>query len=134
MAGLVLVGLETIAPGVFLVWLGVAAIATGIADYAFGLSWQANVVVFAALSILAVAGGRALTRRQGDTVADAPHLNRRGDAQVGRRFVLDRPIRDGEGRVRIDDSVWRVVGPDLPAGTAIRVMRVDGATLVVEPA
>ena len=51
---------------------------------------------------------------------------------VGRSFRLDQPIVSGEGQVRVDDSVWRVVGPDLPAGSAVRVARLDGATLVVE--
>lgn len=132
--GLVLVGLETVAPGIFLIWLGIAAILTGLADYAFGLSWQANLVIFAALAVAAVAGGRALTRRRGDTAGDTGTLNRRGDVLVGRTFVLDQPIVSGEGRVRVDDSVWRAVGPDLAAGRAVRVVRLDGATLVVQAA
>ena len=133
-AGLVLVGLEALAPGVFLVWLGVAAILTGLIDAVFGLSWQANLLVFAVLALLSVAGGRALTRRRGEASAELPMLNRRGDALVGRDFVLDRPIAGGEGRVRVDDTVWRVVGPELPAGAVVRVTRVEGATLHVTSA
>ena len=130
--GLLLVGLETIAPGVFLLWLGIAAILTGLLDYAFGLSWQAAFVAFAILSVASVLVGRALTRRGmrgGDN-----SLNRRGDALVGRRFRLDVPIVAGEGRIRVDDSVWRVVGPDLPAGQEVTVLRIEGATLTVGPA
>ncbi|NNM71047.1 NfeD family protein [Enterovirga aerilata] len=130
--GLVLIGLETLAPGVFLFWLGIAAVLTGLLDYGLGLSWQAAFVAFAALSLASVLTGRALTRRGGG--ADGPALNRRGEALVGRRFRLDEPIVAGEGRIRLDDTVWRVVGPDLPAGAEIRVSRLDGATLVVEPA
>ena len=129
--GLLLIGAETIAPGVFLLWLGIAAILTGLLDYAVGLSWQAALVAFALLSIASVLAGRALTRRGmrgGDNT-----LNRRGDALVGRRFRLDRPIVAGEGRIRVDDSVWRVIGPDLPAGAEVRALRIEGATLVVEP-
>lgn len=133
-AGLVLIGGETLAPGIFLLWLGIAAILTGLADYSFGLAWQANLVLFAVLAVVAVGCGRALTRRHGDRPGGSPLLNRRGDALLGRVFVLDQPIVAGEGRVRVDDSVWRVVGPDAGAGAMVRVLRVDGATLVVEAA
>ncbi len=129
-AGLVLVGAETLAPGVFLVWLGIAALLTGVLDWAFDLSWQAAGVIFALLAVLSVLVGRVLTR--GDT--DAPPWLGRGEALVGRTFTLDRPITDGAGRIRVGDSVWRVVGPDLPAGAAVRAARLDGATLVVEAA
>ncbi len=78
--------------------------------------------------------GRALTRRPGEEPRDRPALNRRGEALVGRVFTLEEPIRDGAGRVRVDDSSWRVQGPDLPSGASMRVVRVDGATLVVEAA
>jgi membrane protein implicated in regulation of membrane protease activity len=129
--GLLLIGLETIAPGVFLLWLGIAAILTGLLDYGFDLSWQAAFVAFAGLSVASVLVGRALTRRG---MADGDNrLNRRGDALVGRRFRLDGPIVAGEGRIRVDDSVWRVVGPDLPAGQEITVLGIDGATLTVGP-
>jgi inner membrane protein len=130
--GLLLIGLETIAPGVFLLWLGIAAILTGLLDYAFGLSWQAAFVLFAVLAVASVLAGRALTARgmRGDDTA----LNRRGEALIGRRFRLDGPIVAGEGRIRVDDTVWRVVGPDLPAGAEVKALRLDGATLVVEPA
>jgi len=133
-AGLLLVGLETIAPGVFLVWLGIAAILTGVVDWALGPSWQVNLIVFAGLALLSVLCGRALTRRRDEDVGDSPMLNRRGDALVGRVFALDRAIAGGEGRVRVDDSVWRVTGPDLAAGSRVRVVRMEGATLVVEGA
>jgi membrane protein implicated in regulation of membrane protease activity len=49
-------------------------------------------------------------------------------------FTLDQPISGGEGRVRVGDSFWRVTGADAPAGAAVRVVRLDGATLVVEKA
>ncbi|MBV9078569.1 MAG: NfeD family protein [Methylobacteriaceae bacterium] len=133
-AGLVLVGAETFAPGIFLVWLGIAALATGIVEAAIGLSWQSALVLFAAFALVAVLAGRALTHRRGEHQPANPHLNRRGAALVGRVFILDGPLVAGEGRIRVDDSVWRVVGPDLPAGARVRALRLDGATLVVEPA
>jgi len=131
--GLVLVALELAAPGVFLIWLGLAAIATGLVDALFDLSWQASAIVFALLSVASVVVGRFVTRRRDEGSADQPFLNRRGAALVGRRFTLDAPITGGEGRVRIDDTVWRAVGPDCSAGTRVMVMGLDGANLVVAP-
>jgi membrane protein implicated in regulation of membrane protease activity len=126
--GLLLIGLETIAPGIFLFWLGIAALLTGIVDYALGLTWQLAFVTFAGLALVSVLVGRAVTRR-GSASSDT--LNRRGEALVGRRFTLDQPIVAGEGRVRVDDTVWRVTGPDLPAGVPVTVARIEGATLIV---
>ena len=61
-------------------------------------------------------------------------LNRRSDALVGRVFTLDKPIMDGSGTVRVDDTIWRVSGPDCPAGSKVKVVRADGASLTVEAA
>jgi hypothetical protein len=61
-------------------------------------------------------------------------LNRRADALVGRVFTLERPIIDGSGTVKIDDTVWRVAGPDTPAGSRVRIVRADGASLTVAAA
>ena len=132
--GLVLMALELLAPGVFLMWLGLAAIVTGVCDAMFDLSWQAGGMVFAALAVVSVGLGRMLTHRRSEESPDQPFLNRRGMALVGQSFTLDAPIAHGEGRLRIGDSVWRVVGADCPAGATVRVVRLDGATLVVEPA
>jgi inner membrane protein len=132
--GLVLMGLELLAPGVFLIWLGLAAMLTGITDWAFGLSWQSATLVFAGFSVAAVLIGRVVSRHRDEEDPGRPPLNRRGHNLVGRVFRLDAPIAGGEGRIKVDDSVWRIIGPDAPAGASVRVVRVDGATLVVESA
>ncbi|HEY1153047.1 MAG TPA: NfeD family protein, partial [Pseudolabrys sp.] len=64
--------------------------------------------------------------------SDAPTLNRRGASYVGRQFTLAEPIVNGVGRLRVDDSQWRISGIDAPAGVTVRVVRADGATLHVE--
>lgn len=130
--GIVLIGLELLAPGAFLLWFGLAAVATGLLDMVLDLTWQAAALAFAGLSVVTVLVGRALNRPSAQPDTDASHLNRRGQALVGRVFVLETPIRDGEGRIRVDDGSWRVTGPDRPAGGQVRVVRVEGATLVVE--
>jgi membrane protein implicated in regulation of membrane protease activity len=131
--GILLIGGEALAPGIFLIWFGLAAIATGLADAWLGLSWQAALITFAALSMgsvilgrLAVGGPKEVSREGG--------LNRRGQDFIGQVFVLDTPILHGEGRVRVGDSSWRVTGPDAAAGAPVRVVRVEGGTLVVEGA
>ena len=65
---------------------------------------------------------------------DQPTLNRRADSYVGRQFTLTQPVIDGVGSLHVDDSQWRISGPDLPAGSRVRVVAADGVTLRVEPA
>ena len=131
--GLALVAAEAVAPGIFLIWFGLAAILTGLADAWFGLSWLAALLVFAGLALAAVVLGRAVTGG-GRQVSREGDLNRRGQDFVGRVFALEAPIAGGEGRVRVGDSSWRLTGPDAPAGASVRVVRVEGGTLVVERA
>jgi membrane protein implicated in regulation of membrane protease activity len=131
--GLVLMGLEVLAPGVFLLWLGLAALLVGIISLFADWVWQVQVIAFAAFSLAAVPLWRRLATQSADN-PDSRFLNRRSDALVGRVFTLDKPISDGSGTVRVDDTVWRVSGPDCPAGSRIKVVRSDGASLVVEAA
>ncbi|OYW65485.1 MAG: hypothetical protein B7Z40_12540 [Bosea sp. 12-68-7] len=132
--GLVLIGGEVLAPGIFLLWLGLAALLTGAVIGLVDLGWQAAALVFAGLSLVAVLTGRLLTRRKDEEPDAATGLNDRGRRLIGRVFRLEATMTGGEGRIRIDDSSWRVTGPELLAGSEVRVVRVDGATLVVEKA
>lgn len=132
--GLVLVGGEMLAPGVFLLWFGLAALLTGIAIGLTGIAWQGALLVFAVLAVACVLVGRALTRRRAEEPDAASGLNDRGRQLIGKVFRLDATMAGGEGRIRVGDSSWRITGPELLAGTEIRVVRVDGATLVVEKA
>lgn len=132
--GLVLIGGEMLAPGAFLVWLGLAALVTGVVVGATGMAWQGAALVFAALCVVSVLAGRMLTRRKGDEPDAATGLNDRGRQLVGKVFRLESTMVGGEGRIRVGDSSWRITGPELLAGAEVRVVRVDGATLVVEKA
>lgn len=130
-AGIVLVVLEVFAAGAILMWLGFAAIVTGFVAYLEpSLDWRWQFALFAVLSVTAVLTLRRWFRWQ-PIATDEPALNRRGAHYVGRRFVLAEPIDGGRGRLRIEDSSWSVRGPDLPAGAAVRVVAVDGATMQV---
>lgn len=132
--GLALVGGEMLAPGVFLLWFGLAALLTGIVVSITGIAWQGALLVFAALAVASVLAGRAITRRRSDEPDAASGLNDRGRQLIGKVFKLEATMAGGEGRIRVGDSSWRVTGPELLAGTEIRVVRVEGATLVVEKA
>jgi membrane protein implicated in regulation of membrane protease activity len=132
--GLVLIGGEMLAPGAFLVWLGLAALVTGVVVGATGMAWQGAALVFAALCVVSVLAGRMLTRRKGDEPDAATGLNDRGRQLVGKVFRLEATMIGGEGRIRVGDSSWRITGPELLAGAEVRVVRVDGATLLVEKA
>ncbi|MFK8250035.1 NfeD family protein [Ancylobacter terrae] len=131
-AGVLLVG-ELAMPGAYLIWLGIAAAATGLLAWMLAPLWQLQLVGFAALALIAVVVGRLIAPKP-DAASDRPFLNRRAAGLVGRSFVLDEPITGGVGRVRIDDTVWRIEGPDLVAGARVVIERADGATLTVRPA
>ena len=137
-AGLVLLGLEVLAPGVFLMWIGLAAAAVGtitligLSDFWWG--WQAQTLVFVALSALfAVAGQRTLGRRLESPDA-ASRFNRAGERMVGRSGTLVEPIEGGIGRAKLGETVWRVGGPDLPTGARVVVTGERDGTLLVKAA
>jgi hypothetical protein len=130
--GVILMALELIAPGVFLFWLGLAALLVGLLSFGFDLSWQIQILMFAVFAAAAVPLWRRLARSH--VVADSPFLNKRAEALIGRVFTLEKPIVDGAGTVRIDDTIWRVAGPDAPAGSRVRIVRADGASLTVAAA
>ena len=132
--GVVLMALELAAPGIFLFWLGLAALLVGLTSFALDLSWQMQILLFALFAAAAVPLWRRLARNHAAVSLSNPFLNRRADALVGRVFTLEKPIVDGSGTVRIDDTVWRVAGPDTPAGSRVRIVQADGASLTVAAA
>jgi membrane protein implicated in regulation of membrane protease activity len=132
--GVILMALELMAPGVFLFWLGLAALLTGLISFVFTASWQFQILTFAVFAAAAVPVWRHLARGSAAGSADSPFLNKRADALVGRVFTLEKPIVDGSGTVRIDDTIWRVAGPDAPAGSRVRIVQADGASLTVAAA
>jgi membrane protein implicated in regulation of membrane protease activity len=124
--------LELVAPGAFMLWLGISAMLVGILSFIVKWSWQYQLVAFAVFALASI----PLWRRFAPKVekdADQPFLNRRADGFVGREFTLEKPIVGGTGTVRIDDTIWRLSGPDLAGGSRVKVVRADAALLVVEP-
>jgi inner membrane protein len=131
--GVLLMALELLAPGIFLFWLGLAAFLVGMLSFIITPSWQLQVLMFAVLAAAAVPIWRRVAQQKPGANPN-PFLNRRTDALVGRVFTLDRPIIDGNGIVRVDDTVWRVSGPDVEAGTKVKVVKADGVSLTVDVA
>jgi hypothetical protein len=132
-AAVVLFVLEILAPGSFMMWLGLASLVVGGISLAVDWSWQAQFIAFAVLSVAAIPAWRRFAPAVEKPV-DRPFLNRRAEGYVGRVFTLEKPIVDGVGTIRIDDTVWRVTGPDCPAGSRVKVARAEGADLMVEAA
>ncbi len=133
-AAMVLIVLEVFAPGTIALWTAVSAAAVGLLLLAVPeLTWQTQFIVFAVLSVATVIGWRSYQLRY-PTVSDQPTLNRRGEQYVGRVFTLSEAIVNGTGKIHVDDTMWKVVGENLPEGTQVRVTGVDGTLLTVEPA
>ena len=125
--------LELIAPGAFMLWLGLSAMLVGIVSFFVTWPWQYQLVAFAVFALASIPLWRRFVGRAEGQV-DQPFLNRRGDGFIGRIFTLEKPIVAGNGTVKIDDTIWRLTGPDLPGGSRVKVVRADAATLVVEAA
>lgn len=130
--GLGLLVTEMLLPtGFVLLFVSTAALLTGAVTWLFSPSLQAQLLIFSTLVLAGFFAWRRLRPAQAQN--PQPTLNRRSESYVGRVFTLDTPIVNGVGKLRVDDSQWRVAGPDLPAGSQVRVVRAEGATLRVEP-
>ncbi|SFF23318.1 hypothetical protein SAMN04488120_10176 [Fontimonas thermophila] len=132
--GFGLLALEMFLPtGFILLWIGIAAVAVGAASWLLpGMGWEMAFVLWGVLSVVAVLAWRRLKPLSFES--DKPMLNRRGQSYVGRVFTLTEPVVNGVGKLRVDDTQWRITGPDAPAGTQVRVVAADGTTLRVEKA
>jgi membrane protein implicated in regulation of membrane protease activity len=123
--------LELIAPGAFMLWLGISAMLVGVISFFVAWPWQYQLVAFAVFALVSIPLWRRFAGRV-EREIDQPFLNRRADAYVGREFTLEKPIVAGSGTVKIDDTIWRLSGPNVPGGSRVKVVRADAAMLVVE--
>jgi len=131
--GIFLVLLEIFSPGVYLLWLGLAAGATGLLlGILPDLAWQVQGLSFALFSLGSILAARWWLQRR-PLKTDQPFLNRRGAHYIGRVFTLQTPIQHGQGKIQVDDTRWKVQGADCPAGSQVQVVGVDGVVLQVKP-
>ncbi|KRE85419.1 hypothetical protein ASG75_07440 [Rhodanobacter sp. Soil772] len=133
---LLLIAGELLLPGYFLLWIGLGAAAMGVvlwADPTLGLLVQA--VLFGLLAFASCVGyARWLRPRLERRVPGDERLNRRAEQLIGQRYELIEPIVNGRGKARVGDGQWLVSGPDLPLGTTVEVVAVEGTTLQVRAA
>lgn len=130
--GALLLIVELLVPGMFFLWMAEAAVVTGFLLLIFPkLGWEYQLLAFSLLSVISIVVFRKfLTRHPIET--DQPLLNRRAVQYVGRVFTLDRAIVNGQGKIRVDDSTWKIHGDDCAAGTRVKVVAAKGVVLRVE--
>jgi inner membrane protein len=129
----VLAAAETFVPGAVAIWFAASAAFIGLVMVAFDLPWQYQWLGFAILGIVAMLLYRVYRKKYPEEV-EQPNLNQRGVQYIGSELVLVEAIEQGQGRARLGDGVWKVEGPELPAGARVRVTGVRGAVLTVVPA
>jgi membrane protein implicated in regulation of membrane protease activity len=120
-------------PGSYLVWIAVGAAITSAVHAAFGASLEGQLATFAVASVLSCAAGYFVYRQLGRRRRGEVPLNDRALAMVGARGTVCEAFYNGRGKVRLGDSVWLAIGPDLGEGAPIVVGAVRGTRLVVEP-
>lgn len=131
--GLVLGVAEMVAPGFFLMWLGLAALIVGILDYFLPITLAYQVAMFATLSVITVFAGKKFLQ-DNPIESDDVKLNDRGARLTGEVVTVVEPIINGHGRVKVGDSVWSARGVDAALGARVKVIGADGAVLLVEGA
>lgn len=130
---LALIIIEMLAPGAVFLWFGVAAGVVGVLLLLIpNLAWQAQLVLFSVLSIVSLLAWRSYAKKHPPADNNYPTLNKRGDDLIGRVFTLDEGIVNNYGKIRVDDTMWKIRGSDVVAGAKVRVTAVDGTVLVVE--
>jgi len=129
---LVLVAAEIVAPGFFLLWIGIAAALMGLLLLLFpDMPFLLQTVVFGVLAVGTCLIYWKFIRPSAETRDDQPMLNRKGERMIGRRVLAVTTFVNGRGKVRVGDSEWLAEGPDVAVGDAVEVVGVNGATLRV---
>jgi len=131
---LVLLVIELLAPGFFFMWLAASSFVTGCLLLLIpSMSVELQVLIFSVLSVSAITFWRFYGKKQ-PMATDHPLLNKRGAQYIGRVFSLYKPIENGEGKIKVDDSIWKVHGQDCDINTKVRVIAARGTVFDVERA
>ena len=132
MAGVALIILEILVPGTFFLWMGVSAAVVGVILWMVPtMEWEWQFFLFAIMSVTSIVLWRIRQRAHPVKTEDS-NVNKRTRRYIGRTFTLAEPIVDGVGKIYVDDSQWRVTGPDCDVGKKVKVMAAESTTLVVE--
>lgn len=126
--------IEVFVSGMIFLWMAVGAVVVGMVMLLnTDMSWQVQWILFAVISLISIIGWSLYRARH--PIAKNPiidNLGHRGQHYVGRTFTLDAPIVNGYGKLKVDDTVWKIAGDDRAAGARVRVVGVDGVVLLVE--
>lgn len=132
--GVLLLIVELLLPGMFFIWMAEGAFVVGSILWGIPtLALEYQLMLFSVLSLVSIVVFRRYLRRH-PIQSDRPLLNRRADQYVGQVFTLEHPIVNGRGKIRVDDSTWRVQGEDCGIGMRVRVIEAEGVILKVEKA
>jgi len=136
---LILLTLEIVLPSTFLLWPALAALLVGLVTLVHGVNgaywpWQAQVVVFLFLSLVAAYVGRDWVKKNRMEDSDQPLLNETAEQLVGKTAVVTSPIVHGTGRAKLGDTTWAVTGPDMDAGARVEIVRYEDGQLLVRAA
>ena len=130
--GFILLVLEILTPGYFFMWMAASGFLTGAIVLllpATGMNMQ--IFIFSVLSVVAIIVWKFYGKRH-PTESDQPLLNKRGVQYIGRIFNLYQPIKNGEGKIKVDDSIWKVHGEDCDINSRVKVVAIRGTVFDVE--
>ncbi len=124
--------LEAFVPGTFFMWMGIAAVVVGFLLWLVpSMGWEYQIIAFAVISVASISSYRQYFRKH-PVETDQPALNRRGEQYIGRTFTLGEPIVNGQGKIHVDDTTWKILGEDCEPGSRVKVVGVDGVQLKVD--
>ena len=130
-AAVLLLVIDMLIGSYYLLWVSFAAFLVALLQWVFGFGWEAQMVVFSVTSVLSVIAWYVYDKKR-DKTKPRPTLNKRGHQYIGRTFQLSDAIINGVGKIKVDDSSWKVKGEDAPIDTPVKVTDIDGTVLIVE--
>lgn len=129
---LILLIIELLAPGFFFLWMAASGFVTGCLVLLIpSIATNAQIFVFSILSVIAIGVWKFYVKKH-PIESDHPLLNKRGAQYIGRVFNLYEPIKNGQGKIKVDDSIWKVQGEDCDIHTRVKVTSVNGTVFTVE--
>jgi len=129
---LILLVIELLAPGFFFLWMAASGFVTGLLLWLMpALDIKVQISIFSVLSMVAITAWKLYGKKY-PISTDHPLLNKRGQQYIGRVFSLYQPIENGEGKIKVDDSIWKVHGEDCDINTRVKVVAVRGTVFDVE--
>lgn len=130
--GLILALLELVVPGVYLIWLALAALATGLLVFIGDPPVAMQIISFVFLSLIFAYSARRFLSDYPVASSD-PLLNNRIGRLIGDTALVTEALEGGTGRVRVGDGEWIARGPDVATGQRVRITGHKGSQLIVEP-